>query len=223
MPRGDLPALTRLDVADDPGVWTALGFSVGADATVRVGAVELRLTGSESGSGVTGWGMHASEPLPVCVDGIATDAYRLADEPEAAHANGATRIDHVVVATPDLDRTLAALTALGLHVSRVRETGQPRLRARQAFVWSGDVILEVAGPATAEGDGPATLWGLVVVAPAIDVVQALPGAAVGTIRDAVQVGRRIAPVRREAGSSVPLAFITPHIGRMPAEQEPTPA
>jgi hypothetical protein len=33
---------------------------------------------------------------------------------------------------------------------------------------------------------------------------------IGEIRDAVQPGRRIATVPREAGLSFPLAFMTPH-------------
>ena len=42
MARGDLPALARLDIADDPDVWRRLGFAVD-DATARVGDVDLRL------------------------------------------------------------------------------------------------------------------------------------------------------------------------------------
>ena len=68
----------------------------------------------------------------------------------------------------------------------------------------------MAGPPAPAGDEPASLWGLVVVAPDLDVVAALPGAPLGSVREAVQEGRRIATVRRELGSSVPLAFMTPH-------------
>ena len=113
-----------------------------------------------------------------------------------AHANGALDLDHVVVATPDVDRTLAALTAIGLEVSRRRETGLDGPRAQQAFLWSGDLILEVAGPKTPSGDGPASLWGLVVVCERLDGLAELTAGAVSEPRTAVQPGRMIAPVRR---------------------------
>ncbi len=211
MPRGDLPALVRLDVADEPDVWRRLGFTVADDGTTRVGDVTLRLTGSGSGTGITGWALSGPAGLPAHVDGIATDAAAGAAGAAPAHPNGARRLDHVVVATPDLERTLSALRAIGLQVSRVRDTGLPGPRARQAFVWSGDVILEVAGPQEPAGEGPASLWGLVVVTDDIDALPARTGQAVGEARDAVQTGRRIAPVRRAAGSTVPLAFMTPHM------------
>lgn len=38
------------------------------------------------------------------------------------------------------------------------------------------------------------------------------GGMLGPVRDAVQPGRRIAPLRRPAGLGVPLAFITPRPG-----------
>lgn len=223
MSRGDLPALARLDIADDPGTWTRLGFTVGADGTTRVGDVELHFGGAGAGRGIIGWGLRGAAALPPQIDGIPTVAAQGPAGASARHANGASGIDHVVVATPDLDRTLAALRATGLAVSRVRDTGQPGPRARQAFLWSGDVILEVAGPHDPEGDGPAMLWGLVVVTPEVDALPARTDGLVGSIRDAVQPGRRIAPVRREAGSSVPLAFLSPHVRNGTSHEEQSTA
>jgi hypothetical protein len=43
----------------------------------------------------------------------------------------------------------------------------------------------------------------------LDALAARLGDKLGPIRDAVQPGRRIATLRREAGSSVPIAFMTP--------------
>lgn len=215
MARGGLPALAGLDVADDPAVWRALGFEVGPGDEVALGAVTVRLRGAASGSGLTGWALRAEDPLPKAIDGIATAAAAAPARAEAVrHPSGATRLDHVVVRTPDLGRTLAALTAIGLEVARVRDAG-PELR--QAFLWAGDVVLEVAGPPEPSGAGPASLWGLVVVAPDLDRVAALPGSPLGTVRPAVQEGRSIATVRREIGSSVPLAFMTPHRPRTTEE------
>ena len=199
------------------------GFAVGPDAATRIGGVELRFTGGGPQAGITGWGLTGAADVPAAIDGIRTELVAAPQGPEPVHPNAALRLDHVVVATPDMDRTLEALRAVGLRVSRMRDTGIPGPRARQAFVWCGDVILEVVGPHEPEGDGPAHLWGLVVVTADIDALMARTDSWVSTIRDAVQHGRRIAPVRREAGSTVPLAFMTPHTRRAEPDQEPSTA
>ncbi|HEV8152966.1 MAG TPA: hypothetical protein VGP78_08540, partial [Solirubrobacteraceae bacterium] len=118
---------------------------------------------------------------------------------------GAMAVDHVVAATPHVDRTLGALRRAGLEPRRVREAGE----ARQAFYVLGTALLELAGPASPSGDGPAALWGLVVVVEDLDALAARLGDELGTIRDAVQPGRRIATLRRSAGVSTALAFLTP--------------
>jgi hypothetical protein len=136
-----------------------------------------------------------------------------------AHPNGTVGLDHVVVFTPALDRTLEALQGAGLDLRRVREAcGDPPVR--QGFFRLGDVILEVAGPVGE--DGPARFWGLVAVVADLDAAVAAGGGLVGTPKDAVQPGRRIATVRREAGLGVPLAFMTPHV-RKPGSSVRTPA
>lgn len=214
MARGGLPALVGLDIADAPEVWRGLGFTVGDDGTCSVGGVTLHL--GAAGTGITGWRLRADTVLPATIDGIATTVVPAGSAVPATHPNGAQRLDHVVVRTPDLGRTVAALEAVGLDVRRVREAG-PDLR--QGFLWAGDVLLEVVGPAEPSGDDPASLWGLVVVAPDLDAMLALPGEPLGSVRDAVQEGRRIATVRREGGSSVPMAFMTPHRPRETEESE----
>lgn len=206
MARGELPALAGLDVADPPELWREMGFSVERDGTCRVGEVELRLLGREAGRGLTGWVMRARAPLPERLDGIATRSVA-PGAPLArgdTHPNGVTGIDHVVVCTPDLRRTLASFEQAGFELRRIREAG-PELH--QAFLWAGEILLEVAGPPVPSRDGPASLWGLVVVAPDLS----LAGDVLGSVRDAVQRGRLIATVRGELGSSVPIAFMTPHV------------
>jgi hypothetical protein len=96
----------------------------------------------------------------------------------AAHPNGAFAVDHVVVLTGSLDRTVTALQAAGLDLRRRDE--------RMAFLRLGSYILEVVERA---GD-PARFWGLVVV---VDDPGAVPGA--GPAKNAVQPGRRIATVK----------------------------
>jgi hypothetical protein len=206
--RGELPALAGLDVADPADVWRALGFTVAGDGTCVIGGLAVRLTGPDAGEGIVGWALRpGATALPALVDGIATAEAGAGAPSAVTHPNGALSVDHVVVHTPDLARTLAALEHTGMEVRRIREA-RPDLH--QAFLWAGDVLLEVAGPPEATGDGPARLWGLVVVAADLERLAALPGEPLGSVRDAVQPGRRIATVRRELGSSVPLAFMTPH-------------
>jgi hypothetical protein len=184
------------------------GFTVTADGSCVLGGLTVRLLGTEAGEGIVGWALRpGAAPLPPLVDGIPTRAARDDPPSSAPHPSGALGVDHVVVHTQDLRRTLSALEAIGMEVRRVREA-RPDLH--QAFLWAGDVLLEVAGPPEASGDAPARLWGLVVVAPDLERLAALPAEPLGSVRDAVQPGRRIATVRRELGSSVPLAFMTPH-------------
>ena len=87
-----------------------------------------------------------------------------------------------------------------MDVRRVVEAPAPK-----SFLRAGPLILEVVEA------GRVALWGLVVVVPDVDGL----GELVGTPRDAVQPGRRIAPVRRTAGLSVQLAFMTPRPQRTP--------
>jgi hypothetical protein len=141
------------------------------------------------------------------IDGLrvlGSDAPEREPAPAASHALGASGVDHVVVATPDLERTFAALGAAGLERRRVRDAGPS---ARQGFYVLGDAVLEVVGPKERDGDGPASLWGLVLVVEDLDAAAAHP--LVGEPRDAVQPGRRIATVRGEADLGAAVALMTP--------------
>jgi hypothetical protein len=208
MPRGGLPALAGLTVADAPAAWSALGFAVEGE-TCAIGGILLRLAGPAVGDGLCDWALRSGGALPGHLDGIATRTLPADTEAPIAppHPNGVTRVDHVVVATPDLPRTLAALEAAGLEVRRIREVSAD---LHQAFLWAGEVIVEVAGSPRAAGDDPATLWGLTLVAPDLSPFEALPGRPFGASRDAVQPGRRIVTTGPHAGTSVRLAVMTPH-------------
>ena len=76
------------------------------------------------------------------------------------------------------------------------------------------MILEVvqAPPGTRiaeQPDGPARLWGISFLVEDLDATAAFLGDRVGEPRDAVQPGRRIATLRREAGLGPAIAFMTP--------------
>lgn len=196
--------IDELVIADPPEAWEAIGFAVEGEVA-RVGSVRLRFAGRDAGDGIVGWSLR--DVMSTELDGLPT---RVSNSPlpDAApeHPNGAVSLDHVVVNTPDLDRTNAALEAADLSLRRVREAGTPENPLRMAFFRLGEVILEVVGPAGE--DGPARFWGLVVVVEDLDAAAELLDDRLGTIRDAVQPGRRIATVRRDAGLGSAVALMT---------------
>jgi hypothetical protein len=194
------PRLTELSLACEPGAWAAAGFLV-EDGAMRLGGVRVRFEGE--GGGIAGWALAAARERSI--DGLPTREGRPPRGAPGEHPNGALGLDHVVVSTPDLGRTLRALERAGFDLRRTREAGD----RRQAFYVIGDCLLEVVGPARPEGGGPARFWGLVAVVADLERAAALLGPALGGVRDAVQTGRRIATVREEAGLGVPVALITP--------------
>jgi hypothetical protein len=64
----------------------------------------------------------------------------------------------------------------------------------------------------ADPGGPARLWGISFLVPDLDATAAALGDLLGTPRDAVQPGRRIATLRREANLGPAVAFMTPGPG-----------
>jgi hypothetical protein len=162
-------------LGDPPEAWEALGFRV-ENGVVAVGEERLRLTGRGGGMlQVTAPGLTADDPDGLPLRAAAAAAAGPGTSP---HPNGAFAVDHVVVLTGSLDRTVAALERAGLDLRR-RLPGM-------AFLRLGSYILEVVE----RGGDPARFWGLVVVVPDPGAV---PGA--GPVKDAVQPGRRIATVR----------------------------
>ena len=80
------------------------------------------------------------------VDGIPTAHGASSDGPPPVHPNGTIAIDHLVMVTPDLPRTVAAIEGrLGLPLKRSRDTDTYGAPMRQAFFRLGEVILEVIG------------------------------------------------------------------------------
>jgi hypothetical protein len=206
--------IDELHVADDPQAWRAVGFTVDDDDVCRVGTVRIRLVGGtgEVGSfGIIGWSLRGSAAHGD-VDGLATSASdRPAAEP-AEHANGTTHLDHLVVMSPDLDRTVSAFEAIGLEVRRVRDFELGGTAMQQVFFRLGEVILELVGRRGEHGDGPATFWGLTHTVTDLDATAQVLGDGLGRVKDAVQPGRRIATLRnRDLGISVATAFMTPRL------------
>jgi hypothetical protein len=241
--------IDELTIADDPARWAALGFDVDLDdARALIGGVWLRFTGAATAPaataptmpapavpaaalapgapGILAWSLRGA--LSDELDGLPTTrSERPVPAPARAHANGVLAIDHIVAASPQLDRSIAALQAAGLDLRRVREQPTPAGAPRQAFFRLGHEILELiqeptialaasadgereraVGSEVAGGERPARFWGLALLVQDIDRAAAMLAPHASDVRAAVQPGRRIASVRRSAGLAVPLALMS---------------
>jgi hypothetical protein len=204
------PELAALRLGDSPGRWHELGFTV-AGSSVWLGGIELELAGGAHG--ISGWRLRGLGPAAT-IDGLETAVEPPpagAPPPAAPHANGAIGLDHVVITTPDFDRTAASLARAGMPLRRVRDAPGG---FRQGFRRLGPAILELveARDGSAPPDappGPARFWGLVVVVTDLDALAERLGDQLGPPKDAVQPGRRIATLRQSAGLGEAVAFMTP--------------
>jgi hypothetical protein len=214
--------IDELVLADEPERWSALGFTVAAGCA-QLGRVRLRLAGLGAGRGILGWSLRGI--VGVELDGLPTER---SESPlpaiAPAHPNGVLAIDHVVAFSPALDRSVRALQGAGLDLRRIREQPTPAGAPRQAFFRLGEEVLEVVqepdgviehqdgpvcGPAPGGPARSARLWGLALTVEDLDRTVEGLGENVGSIRPAVQPGRRIATVRRSAGLAIPVALIHP--------------
>lgn len=208
------PVGVRLAAVELPGAaepWRALGFAVDeqgrvtlANGAITFGAEAPGLSVDVSRDAGTG----AAE-VGGRVDGVPVRAGAVTAGAE--HPNGAFEIDHVVLMSDSLARTSAAVTeVLGLEQRRVRRTESVQ-QAFHRFDDQGSVrgcIVEIAETSRVSG---AALWGLVVNVVDLDAACTAAGDLVGPPKDAVQPGRRIATVRREAGLSTAVALMSPAI------------
>jgi hypothetical protein len=196
----DGPILRSIAVADPPETWRAAGFAVDENRA-RVGAVEFELVGE--GGGIISWAVDGTEAGDV--DGLDTRGIGATEPRSAVHPNGATSLDHLVITSHDVERTVAALTARGFEVRR-RWLNAGRC---YTFFRVGEAILELIGPAEPDGKPwPARFYGLAFTVSDIEATAARLGPLLGPVRDALQPGRRIATLARQAGLSVPVAFMS---------------
>jgi hypothetical protein len=207
--------LRGLVIGDDPDAWEAAGFDV-EEARCVVGGVTLRFVGGEGGRGILGWVLdptveHAIDGLPPAGAQHLEPARPVTPAdgpPSSAHPNGIAAVDHLVVATPDVERTTTALGAVGVPARRTVDGARGDADIRYRFFRLGTCVLEVIGPVVPAGDGPAGFAGLAFAAGDLDRL----GPSANPPRDAVQPGRRIATLRtRELRISVPVAVLTPRL------------
>lgn len=205
--------IAELRIAAEPGAWAAAGFGVRGER-LELGSTTIAFDPGEvpERGGIAGWslsGVGGGE-----LDGLPTSALTAPEGgPPRPAVTEPPYIDHVVVFSAGLERTVAAFEAAGIPCRRVREPGDgsPGPPVRQAFFRLGETLIElVEVPAGRAGpQGRARFWGLTVAVADLEGRAAALGELCGSVRDAVQPGRRIATIRREAGLGLPVALISP--------------
>lgn len=201
--------LAALLIGDPPDVWADLGFVVD-DGAVHVSGVRHVLGGDKKG--IRDWSVRDLDPGVDGIDGAGFGLPAAPARPTPEHPNGVIALDHLVVSSPDVGRTIAALEAVGIELRRVRPTGTAERPMQQAFFKLGEVILELVGPKEPAGDGPLRFYGLAWTVRDLDETAAFFGDRLKPAKDAVQPGRRIATLASSGGSTVPHAFMTPEPG-----------
>jgi len=205
--------IDEIVVGDPREAWEAAGFAVDDDGSCRIGHVRVRLVGREGGKRIRGWslrGAPADRLADGFLDGVPTTASTAPPVEPGTHPNGSQFIDHVVLLTPDLARTIKALEAIGVTPRDERDSDTYGAPMRQVFFRLGEVILELIGQIDSAGEGDPGFFGLAITVDDLDAAGALLGEHLGQSKDAVQEGRRIATLRhREVGMSVATAFMSP--------------
>ena len=230
-----------LTIVGDPDAWRSIGLTVTADGLIPLLGTSLRLTppsiddprlrrdfgdpshedrDANDDFGLTGWALsgmpgcgRGSEPdwRVLSIDGLRTEVVERQTPMHADHPLGASSLDHVVVLTPDLERTSAAIAeATGFELRRIREFGSTRQGFhRLGERGSGALIVELVERPDIPA-GPAAFWGIVLIVDDLDAAFELIGPdRISPPKDAVQPGRRIATVRADVGLGLPVALMTP--------------
>lgn len=207
-----------MEVADAPEAWQKAGFGVVDDRIVLDG-VEFRLSGSDhaevddANRGIRGW--HVDGMTDASLDGLAAcEGPSTGTSAEIEHPNGVSGIDHLVIATPNLPRTIAAFEDAGIEARRTRTFRLGDTERQQTFFWAGSTIIEMVGVVGEQGSGSASFWGLALVSEDLDATAASLDGLISPPKEAIQPGRRIATLdTRALNISVPIAVMTPHAKR----------
>ena len=212
------PKVEWLSVVGEVDTWRSLGLSVTDDGMISLVGTSIRLVAGVAGvagvadvasepAGIVGWVLSGVDRATSEIDGLATEVIEPATPTYANHQLRASGLDHVVVLTPDLERTSAEITAAtGCELKRIREVGT----MRQGFhrIGRGGLIVELVERPELS-DGPATFWGLVLIVDDLDAACDLIGPdRISAPKVAVQPGRRIATIRADVGLGLPVALMT---------------
>lgn len=193
--------------------WAAIGIHFSSDGRANVGNTWLHCD-AQLPPGLHSWALCDAPHAVNSIDGLITTyvddvpALNLENNGEVTNSFQLkiVGVDHVVVNTPDLQRTSDALTrATGAPLKRVRDAGNG---VQQGFHRLGGVIVEIVStPQTLAG--PAVFWGLVLVVDDLENIFNHVGPDVlSPPKPAVQPGRNIATFRSAAQLGVPCALMT---------------
>src|SRR5439155_23566769 len=120
------PRLVGLELGDPAELWRGLGFAVN-DGQLELGGVRLAPRGE--GRGITRWAIAGIDPTEQ-IDGLPTVVTERLASRGSTHPNGAIGLDHLVITTPDFDRTARALQESGMPLRRIRGAGEVRQGVR---------------------------------------------------------------------------------------------
>ena len=205
------PRLTELLLPGAASAWEKIGFAP------REGAFQLGEVTCGVGADGPSWAFDQGGDMPDALCGIATaeSAARQAEGDPSEQPNGAFKIDHVVVVSEAPSQTKAALERFGLIGKGARSFGSGDAERSQCFFWSGELLIELVGPAAEKADASplARIWGVTFVVDDFAPLLALAEGLVAGPRDAIQPGRQIATVATQLELGVELAFMSPYAKR----------
>lgn len=205
-----MTTVVEFQLIADPNSWRSAGFFVDPTDTMLFGGIRLRCIAPNKGAAtaIISWTLaDAPDTALSAIDGLITTHADAPDLSQAAvtHPNGVTGIDHLVIYTPNLEVTCAAIAAAtDAPLKRIREVGP----LRQGFHRLGELIIEVVSfPEVAVQS--ATFWGLALNAVDLDAMfDAYGDNVMSTPKNAVQPGRQISSFREGAGLGLPVAVMT---------------
>ena len=209
MPEVSSARISELVIGGSRANWAQVGINFSQDGVFAIGELVLRIDESLS-PGLHSWAFCNIDSTVSSIDGIPTTEVlvntRSAEIDSREFVLQPLGIDHVVVNTPDLERTSCALhEATGAELKRIRDAGNGM---RQGFHRLGDVIVEIVSAPSIPA-GSASLWGFVLNVADVNEVAAYLGPDVlSPPKPAVQKNRLIATFRGAVGLGVPVALMS---------------
>lgn len=209
MPEMSSARIGELVIGGSRANWAQVGINFSQDGVFAIGELVLRIDESLS-PGLHSWALSNVNSISSSIDGIPTTEVmvntRSGEIESREFVLQPLGVDHVVVNTPDLERTSRALhEATGAELKRIRDAGNGM---RQGFHRLGDVIVEIVSAPSIPA-GSATLWGFVLNVADVNEVAAYLGPDVlSPPKPAVQKNRLIATFRGAVGLGVPVALMS---------------
>jgi hypothetical protein len=218
--------LELVELGDSAAAWSAAGFTVTDHHTIELGRTTICCSADAKpfhGWGINSLGGNESGSGLESIDGLKllppqTRTSPAISRPTPPHPNGISSIDHIVVTTGNCDRSIKAFESAGFVIRGERNTTSYGSPMRQVFFWAGDVIVELMGPAKGQAvrEAPASVFGLALVTTDMQRTSEVLGDLLGTPKDAVQPGRKIAGLRtKSVGIGLPIAVMSQHRPQTP--------